>query len=133
MTKFYDSNFGDFIAPTESGWYIEWKTESCDSGFVKVDTEIKNDAQALEMLKQLMPWEMVDGDFYAYVQSFCYVDLEKEAAEKIEKEAGQDFVVVQDDDGNNYSIPADIINSFNEANEGDPYEVYCEFNEYCTD
>ena len=43
MTKFHDSNTGEIQFAQESGWYIQWRSESADEGWFKAEVdEIKD-------------------------------------------------------------------------------------------
>ena len=64
---FYSSNTDKHFTPTEDGWYIQYKTESGDSGAIKVDREPKDDADALEMLNEINPDELWEVEFFAHV------------------------------------------------------------------
>ena len=130
MTSFYDSNTDEYIFPETSGWYIQYSTESGDSDFLQLDEKIKDDEHALEILKKELTWEWEAGEFYAYVDSWCYVDIEEEKEEKVKSLKGVEMVPMSDLDGNNYLIPSNLETFFAEAAEGDPYDVEKEWHEY---
>lgn len=68
---FYDSNFDKYFTPEEAGWYIGYKTESGDSGAVKVNREPLDNADALNMLLE------IDSDELWYVTSYGEVRKQK--------------------------------------------------------
>lgn len=65
---FYDSNYDAYFTPEKSGWYIQYKTESGDSGAIRVDRKPINVAEAQDMLEQINPDEMWDVCFFAEVK-----------------------------------------------------------------
>lgn len=66
--KFYDSNTGNHFTPAESGWYIQYNTESGDWGAIKVEREPLNDYEALTMLQIINPDELWKVKFFAEVK-----------------------------------------------------------------
>jgi hypothetical protein len=70
---FYSSNTDKHFTPEEAGWYIQYHTESGDSGAIKVDREPKDKADALEMLEEINADELWYVDYFAEV----YTDVLK--------------------------------------------------------
>ena len=64
---FYSSNTDKHFTPTVDGWYIQYKTESGDSGAIKVNREPKNNDDALEMLTEIDTLESWEVEFFAQV------------------------------------------------------------------
>ena len=52
---FFKSSTDKWETPKEKGWYIQYKTESGDTSYVKVDKEPKNNADAYDMLVAINP------------------------------------------------------------------------------
>jgi hypothetical protein len=129
MTSFYDSNSDEHIFPEVSGWFIQYSTESGDSDFLQLDEEIRNDAHALEIIEKELEWEWEDGEFYAYVDSWCYVNVEEEQADKAKSLEGVEMITVSDDE-NSYLIPINLKEEFLQVSEGDPYDTLQEWHEY---
>ena len=66
---FYTSNTDKYFTPEEAGWYIQYHTESGDSGAIKVDFEPKDNADALAMLEQINPDEIWEVNYFAEVHN----------------------------------------------------------------
>lgn len=65
--KFYDSNTDKYFTPKEAGWYIQYKTESGDSGAIKVHRRPKDNFDALMMLKAIDNDELWEVKFFAEI------------------------------------------------------------------
>ena len=130
MTSFYDSNTDEHIFPETSGWFIQYSTESGDSDFLQLDEEIKNDEDAQAIIEKELEWEWADGEFYASVDFWCYVNVEEEKAEKAKSLEGVEMILMKDGDGYKYLIPEHLTAAFEEAAEGDPGDVEDQWHEY---
>lgn len=62
--KFYSSNTDSYYTPEESGWYVQYKTESGDSEAVRVSRKPVDNEDALNLLKELNPDEIYYVQFY---------------------------------------------------------------------
>jgi hypothetical protein len=75
---FYSSNTDKHFTPEEAGWYIQYHTESGDSGAIKVDRKPKDDIDALVMLEEINPDELWCVDYFAEVHFPNWEDFETE-------------------------------------------------------
>ena len=65
--QFYDSNTDKYFTPEQSGWYVQYSTESGDKGAIKVDRQPWNADDALKMLQEIDEYEIWYVNYYAQV------------------------------------------------------------------
>ena len=75
MAVFYNSNTGKYEVPAEQGWYIAYKTESGDAGYVKVDREPTSEADAEATLLCMFDYEELFVELYWDYHTPPYQDL----------------------------------------------------------
>jgi hypothetical protein len=69
---FYSSNFDKYFTPEKAGWYVQYKTESGDSGAIRVERKPKDNADALSMLQDIEHHESWEVCFFDEVKEKQY-------------------------------------------------------------
>jgi len=77
--KLYSSNFDKYIMPNTPGWYVQYKTHSFDTEFIKVDREPQNIKDAFNILDDIL------DDFFT-VRFYMHISQEEIEQYNLEKE-----------------------------------------------
>ena len=73
--SYYDSNYGKMVTPSETGWHVAYRTESCDHDAVLVEREPIDMEDAQKMIEEIIDWEWEGGHFYAKVKGYGYHEV----------------------------------------------------------
>jgi hypothetical protein len=77
MFSYYCSNFDKSFTADKKGWWIAYKTDSCDEGAIHIPDElvpngITSDKEAQKILEKVMDWEWENNYFYATARHYGY-------------------------------------------------------------